>query len=1539
MSRTRKSLDASCRVEGLEKGRTAVRAHNFRSLRWHSICTVAPVASEQVEGGRASRRTANAGEDGLSPRRKYFDSSLKGDRSFTLGGSFPGCRPASGNEDRWAREKHLPDTECDGTSHHIFHLEQEVRNGFPVGNATAPAAGRQRGARVRLKQLDFHAAVRRSKSVEQLLDVCADFLLETKQEIGDCCAADRTSRGFETIRTIAQDHLDWSPLGPVTGGPPEVSQPLSSAECLVALHVCPHVAADFGWINSAHVLHRLALLVADSGFTGLAKPSLGEWRQTGDDAVRSARRLRRLAACGDDHGGKTVGCEGKRECGSAPHLPSHSQGSTAQDLQAAGLAQDEPPVDRSPAVRSPIHLLDDPRFLCVMRCVLHHLRDTHRKLLACGYSPLPERAAGENSRDFMQPARLFRGTDAPLAVSHLQASRSPSDPGSAKGSRDARVDSCGLYSVSKRGRDCARASRASSAFSCARVAVDSSCPEKDEADLQCSLAPGDGLPRTLPPWIASEVPTDCAVNKIVSGDGTTRTYSCFKAAEEAAALPALEADDRATLGCTRATMRRSIQSTAGVEDSGGYMLAPGEATSRGHLGIAEDGVPPAPSRSGQLEGRNEPTPPQLRFVASLCWAYGKLRLPPPEQERGTFCAVSRGGDSPSPAGMPAEQGEPRGSQTTNATADFRDAGLGSSHVAATEAGFQGCHGALLDTRGLAPPHHLHQETAAHSGYESDAGVSAAAAPSTDIKPGTHIRPGQQPCAEMLHLLESSVLRCLPYFRPRELSIGLWGLAQCRGSNPAPSATQDGRNYTNGAAQDAFWRQAVAGVRRRVPELALRELSMLAHACSTVGHRDQALMNAIASGMLRQLPTEWEQYHQQLRALHAETCPLAAGSASRGKPRRRSAAWASRPEGVSGAHVRLIDTYSRFDCLPHDSKCISQGMQGPFVTGGEGGAQGGVASRTLGESVAGLLSAFAALDIPASDCFHAVAALLLKDRACSTQGSLGPGAARRIPEGRSPHVPLRLRVDEGMKRGGNEEYPFETTATKESRAVPAGTELSTVPLTITAEKSQFCATAAVGPFLASLQPTAVTSLVWAFSSFFAGLACGNPGEQDAVSKAFGGPAAEDLRGGAGQPRAPYGKLCEASSADASWGGDTRLDVRASSGSQFLDCGRREDIVQTLPGHARKIRSCERQLLSQLTIYLATHAHACAWRYSTLDKVQLCWALALQDMYMPSLLWSALCELDSPSQPRRKRSQNASAADLQTVCTATTSSSKTGGCASDSLDCSAGSAMAPSWKRARAREASEAFNAEEGISDSFISHKQQTQLYFATVSYLTRGDTSMVLGRSVGEADKPAAAQERAPFQARVSGRQLPCSRAPGASRRANETEPLPAVPLRNGKSVPSAENPSLGFAQPSKEAASCRLGWGFQQAIDRFEKEGRSLPKSFFRCRAAINTHPDRVRHCVVSPLHVRVLIELRKILQTREERRQHPTCVLLESVLESPRTPGNAEARPAEWHKQEASPAERKPVSGWEIIPEYRDSSGLWVDIVAWPRAAQSTAW
>ncbi|CBZ55798.1 conserved hypothetical protein [Neospora caninum Liverpool] len=1623
MSAARRSVEGTCRTT-LDTSRPSVPTRDCRRLSSLAACHAASQADEvHASGSEDARRFYQAA---LSPAPRKADGRFTGECAFEAHArpSMRQGRICVGSEGEDRRGPSALETRGGRSLPHLAHAENEA--GVCVPTATR---GRQRGTRIRLRQLDFHSAVRRSRSVEGVLEICAQFLREIKDELGDCCARDasRHAKRPRCSRTTRQlrDQLSGDPSNPTPDAVkavetpscprPDVSDsaspreaagerrpsserrsdvcqllPLSdSSPCshtdasrdakafvartarfpfsphrlsvadpasapsspCVSSHVspgflgptvCPHVAADLGWINSAHVLHRLALLHADASESSRRKavPNASTQQTRGSRAGQESRRAR--VGSRDDN--EVVDSPEKLQRGGVAGSPSGVEGSgvqAASEPGAAGLS-----ATRSGDTKAAEDLLRDTRFLSVLGCVLHHLRQVHEALLESENCPSARGIREENAVSNLQSVNLGRPVSwrpnirSPHA--HPPPGPVPLRDGESPGDRQH-----GPHALPKTGTAYKESSPVWSAFSraCAaigdqifvkdsvqvvtplvRVSLPSSHSRRDEASPRAAPS-GEGSSGTCPRVLLANLPIPHALHGAASTAGKADDPAVL-AAEATASAP--RAAVAAEPGCARFPPPRALANAQQLRERVHCDAAPCEQT-RGEGGwlparpgsVARDG-------SGKTETRG-PTAAQLRFIASLCWACGKLRLPGAlgahSVELHSSTGTARSGALPAFSGMSAagsngnapsakdgdasRSGLEPSSSTTGRRRPVPRAEPSESGGSASSPGVQpgpsGC------TRPLA----------------SDGARPVAAAPALD-KQQADLMVGRRLCSEMFCLLENCVVRCLPFFRPRELSLGLWGVAQCHAATAGPSGPEDGRGRGTTRVRENFWRQAVEGIRRRLPELPLRELAMLAQTCCTVGYRNEALMGAVADAMLRCLPREWEQSRGRPTSSrsHKTGRPLAASEPCRA--RQQAAAWGRLPKGVSGASTEIVDVDTRHVRQREDILGGPNGAQKhtPSRSGeADVGPLDDAAATTLGANVSVLLQSFAALAVPVPNSFRAVAALLLDDR--DSMAETVDGDVRRTSPGPAELAPRR-QITHGVQKSAEREGRGDLAPP------PAAPTRDVSGVARSCANSHLSSPHSLGPFLASLEPSHVTSLAWAFSAFLAGSARGN-----AVGRAQRCGARADLGGCEGAAhRTSLVKQSRDDSADEAHCrvvSEAKESLTALSVAPF-GCASGRDATHERPFSLslQNGRRGEQQLFSELSSYLASHAHCYGRRYSTAEKVQLCWALALQDIYMPTFLCSALTALERASRrPKGMRIRSAVGrfplpADRGAGVGESGVSKSTVSRGENLNACTPEGPCSTPFSR---------LLDVEPLDDSLLPHKLQTQLYLSTLCFLTRGDTSLVFGsaRDWGRhspVNEGVSSQSDAGFERQS---QLPRP-ATDVAHTVNESRSCSA--FHQGaieKIVPPVEKLGQVRTGKSKDLSVTRPRCGLARALERARVKQISLPTAFFRCRAALDTHPDRTPHYVVSPLHIKVLIELRKILHTREEIREQPTCILLEGVF----APQSVVGKLAEKHKEKETPGasvRKKAAATWDIVPEYRDSSGIWVDIVARPRAPESSA-
>nr|CEL78209.1 TPA: hypothetical protein BN1205_007060 [Toxoplasma gondii VEG] len=1582
-------FERSGRALALEASRASVRAQDCRCL---SRLSAHPAASQTREElvlvGAASRETTRFSQGAVSSVKNrpdgYFadESTLETHArpSILKARVEASCESVGSGGPHFLKTVNLdsrPTSHSDHAKHEDAGAKAESKNN-----------GIQRGTRIRLKQLDLHASVRRSKSVEEVLEICAQFLREVKDEIGDCCQTDATRREDSRHRRSAmnwqtRDLLSTDPAKPPTEGSnfvariprqfldiptlavsrpmaveeespsnehvssgdlrrlplsasalrslhaddrhdlktpsvagteqfPSPSQctsadstlvgaassvdvsPRSSASPLGLMGVCSHLASDFGWINSAHVLHRLALLSSDTTERNRWKTAHESLQQTRENlGVQQLRRARRIISSGGStDADRQRADKATRPCKGDGSLPTRPEVFGVQDVHTLDEDVAGNAAPRDGIVKWGVQLLRDARFLSVLCCVLHHLRQTHETLLSSELDlPVRGLSKGISSLSNIESSNLVRGVCLQQDNDCMQVRPQTPEPVPVQDR-----DHCNgqLHSVTKKGAISKEGRPIVSAFSQASAAVEFFASL--ESEEQAATPPpahtrkdSSGTDLPISDIAGIKIPPEFSgtTSRAVGAD----ERSSFQTPEVTITSPPRFALETVP-GTSQVPFIKGVRNTAPqrLQEQPRLDAPPYDQTNKGSGLLFETPGDVALEGREAIEKR-EPTAAQLRFVASLCWACGKLRLPAALRESPT--AELQNSNDNARNGPLSDFHVGLSLPYCNRTQ--RNARLGEEAThnnlenSAANAHSFSVRGAQPSERSSNSSQCMRQGTRDCSPGPTFGGTDTLSVPSRVDPMG-----GRRLYSEIVSLLEKCVLRCLPFFRPRELSLGLWGIAQCHAARAASSSIEDGRGRSMLRIRQAFWQQAVACVRRRLPEMPLRELSMFAQTCCTVGYRDETLMVAVADAMLVCLPTEWKQYHRWLMTqAHKKS---AAATSSSCKNRQRSIG-GNVPNSMSGACTKILDVDTRSGSPLENTLCFPSGARQSFLRTATEGRLDSAAVTTLGANLSFLLYAFASLDMPVLKIFRAVAALLLDDRDSAPQGSVECEARHRFI-GDSVGIPLAIR------RNNHLPVPHR-----------------------------------MGQFLASLEPSHVTSLAWAYSTFIAGSARGSCVEHAEMlaSKDLGGA----IQSGAhklsrtllGQSR---NRLADEARCRLVSQSGERLN--AVDGESFE--GENNSSIRNRRTHfsaSLSDKRSEQQLLFELSAYLATHALTCSWRYSTAEKVQLCWALSLQDIFIPSFLWSALTELESASRHSTKSARIRATADGSQLPIDIATGMP--GESAEPTGLRAGNLYGRSGEGLGSTDFGGLLDVQP-LKDTLLPHKLQTQLYLSTLSFLTRGEVSLVFG-SAEDWDKcsPASREGASPQPVLNLKRQKQQSRfaAESGQRKADEFRSSSAVHRGAIKAVPTMQirGPLLSETgnSPSLTISRC----GLERALERAGVEQISLPMAFFRCRAALDTHPDRTPHYVVSPLHIKVFIELRKILHTREEIRQQPTCVLLERVFD----PHSVVGKLAEKHRGkegDGASTRRTCDPRWDVVPEYRDSSGFWLDILVRPRAEETAA-
>nr|PIM04901.1 hypothetical protein TGCOUG_217470 [Toxoplasma gondii COUG] len=1453
-------FERSGRALALEASRASVRAQDCRCL---SRLSAHPAASQTREElvlvGAASRETTRFSQGAVSSVKNRPDGYFADESTLETHArpSILKARVEASCESVGSGGPHFLKTvnlDSRPTSH-SDHAKREDAG----AKAESKNNGIQRGTRIRLKQLDLHASVRRSKSVEGVLEICAQFLREVKDEIGDCCQTDATRREDSRHRRSAmnwqtRDLLSTDPAKPPTEGSNFVARIPRQFLDIPTLAVSRPMAVEEESPSNEHV-------------------SSGDLRRL----PLSASALRSLHA-DDRHDLKTPSVAGTEQ------FPSPSQCTSAGSTLAGAASS----VDVSPrSSASPLGLMGVCSHLASDFGWINSAHVLHR--LALLSSDTTERNRWKTAHESLQQTRENLGVQQLRRARRITSSGGSTDADrqrADKATRPCKVTKKGA--ISKEGRPIV------SAFSQASAAVEFFASL--ESEEQAATPPpahtrkdSSGTDLPISDIAGIKIPPEFSgtTSRAVGADDR----SSFQTPEVTITSPPRFALETVP-GTSQVPFIKGVRNTAPqrLQEQPRLDAPPYDQTNKGSGLLFETPGDVALEGREAIEKR-EPTAAQLRFVASLCWACGKLRLPAALRESPT-----------------AELQNSNDNARNGPLSDFhvglslpycnwtqRNARLGEEAThnnlenSAANAHSFSVRGAQPSERSSNSSQCMRQGTRDCSPGPTFGGTDTLSVPSRVDPMG-----GRRLCSEVVSLLEKCVLRCLPFFRPRELSLGLWGIAQCHAATAASSSIEDGRGRSMLRIRQAFWQQAVACVRRRLPEMPLRELSMFAQTCCTVGYRDETLMVAVADAMLVRLPAEWKQYHRWLMTQAHKKSAAATSSSCRNRQRSIGG---NVPNSMSGACTKILDVDTRSGSPLENTLCFPSGARQSFLRTATEGRLDSAAVTTLGANLSFLLYAFASLDMPVLKIFRAVAALLLDDRDSAPQGSVECEARHRFI-GDSVGIPLAIR------RNNHLPVPHR-----------------------------------MGQFLASLEPSHVTSLAWAYSTFIAGSARGSCVEHAEMlaSKDLGGA----IQSGAhklsrtllGQSR---NRLADEARCRLVSQSGERLN--AVDGESFE--GENNSSIRNRRTHfsaSLSDKRSEQQLLFELSAYLATHALTCSWRYSTAEKVQLCWALSLQDIFIPSFLWSALTELESASRHSTKSARIRATADGSQLPIDIATGMP--GESAEPTGLRAGNLYGRSGEGLGSTDFGGLLDVQP-LKDTLLPHKLQTQLYLSTLSFLTRGEVSLVFG-SAEDWDKcsPASREGASPQPVLNLKRQKQQSRfaAESGQRKADEFRSSSAVHRGAIKAVPTMQirGPLLSETgnSPSLTISRC----GLERALERAGVEQISLPMAFFRCRAALDTHPDRTPHYVVSPLHIKVFIELRKILHTREEIRQQPTCVLLERVFD----PHSVVGKLAEKHRGkegDGASTRRTCDPRWDVVPEYRDSSGFWLDILVRPRAEETAA-
>ncbi|KEP59954.1 UNVERIFIED_CONTAM: hypothetical protein HHA_217470 [Hammondia hammondi] len=1459
-------FERSCRALALETSYLSVRAQDCRCFSRLSAHPATPQTSEElVLVGAASRETTGFSQGAVSSVKNRPDGSFA-DESALEAQARPSvlkARVGASCESEGSSGPHFLRTgnlDSRPTSH-SDHAEREAAG----AKAESKNSGRQRGTRIRLRQLDLHASVRRSKSVEEVLEICAQFLREVKDEIGDCCQTDATRHDDSGHRRLTMNRQTRELLSTDPAKPPT-----EASNFVAKIPRCQFLDI------SASAVSRPKAVEEESPSNELFSP--GDWRRL----PLSASSLQSRHA-DDRYDSKTPSVAGTAQ------FPSPYECASADSTLADAASS----VDVSPSSS------DSSNLLGLMGVCSHLASDfgwinsahvLHR--LALLSSDTTKRNRWKTAHESLQQTRENLGVQELRRARRIISSGSSTDAD--RQSAEKATQPC---KIPKRGTIFKEDRPVASAFSRASAAVDffPSLESEEQADTPPPAhtrkdSSGTDLPISDTARIKIPLEINGTTSRAVGAD--ERSFHTPEVTITSPPRFALET----VPGTPPVRFIKGVRNTQRLQEQPRWDAPPYDQTNNGS-GLFFETPGDVAVKGREAIERREPTAAQLRFVASLCWACGKLRLPAGLRESPT-AELQKFNDN-------AQSGRLSDFRVGLSLPCFnrtqRNARLGgeASHntleSSATNAHSFSVRRAQPSGRGSSTSSQCMREgTRDCSHSPTFGGTDTLSVPSIRDRMRVDPMGGRRLCYEIVSLLEKCVLQCLPFFRPRELSLGLWGVAQCHAATAAPSSIEDERGRSMLRIRQAFWKQAVACVRRRLPEMPLRELSMFAQTCCTVGYRDEPLMVAVADAMLVCLPIEWEQYHRRLMTqAHKKSAAATSGSC---RNRQRSIG-GHVPKGVPGACTKILDVDTRLGSPLENTLCFQGGARQSFLRTAAEGPLDSAAVTTLGANLSVLMYAFASLDVPVLKIFRAVAALLLEDRDSAPQAPVEC-------DGRHRFIGDSVRI----------------------------------PLTITGN-NHLSVPHRMGQFLASLEPSHVTSLAWAYSTFIAGSARGNcvgHAEMSVASKDLGGA----IQSGAhkishtllGQSR---NRLADAARCRVASQSGERLNAVDDESFEGENSSSIRHRITHFSASLSDKRS-EQQLLCEVSAYLATHALKSGWRYSTAEKVQLCWALSLQDIFIPSCLWSALTELESASR-HSKAARIRSTADRSQlpidIATGMPDES------AEPTGLRGGNFYGRSGEGLRSTNFGGLLDVQP-LKDTLLPHKLQTQLYLSTLSFLTRGDLSLVFG-SAEDWDKcsPACREGASPQPVLNLKRQNQLSRfaAESSQRKADEFRRSSAVHQGAIKAVPTMGKRGPLVSETGSSLSLTVSRCGLERALERAEVEQISLPMAFFRCRAALDTHPDRTLHYVVSPLHIKVFIELRKILHTREEIRQQPTCVLLERVC----GPHSVVGKLAEKHKEKERDGASMHRTGdprWDVVPEYRDSSGFWLDIVVRPRAEETAA-
>ncbi|PHJ20674.1 hypothetical protein CSUI_005488 [Cystoisospora suis] len=1632
-------------------------------------------------------------------------------------------------------------------------------NGATCPSQAGDGSSEGRATQVLLRQLDLHAAVKRSNSVEQVLEVCSDFLERITKDLGNCCSSRQHSAEWNTqsihrsrmsspcssradscptfSSLSAADGVPCLPSNSPSAGPSLFLSSLASLGAAAPSSrdsvpgICSHVAADFGWINSAHVMHQLAVLSSSSArgrkspdsspqVKNVVGPGTVRGREThsltsGSEPAQSdpgadseTKRLDERVNCSvgqlalpRDGGTEAPTCGAKGTgLGSSPSL--RGLCSEQAETQDGCLVQKK--------FTPGLGLLRDPRFLAVFQCALYHVRDIYNVAARRRDSSTKP---GDRQGAFRTQEVHWAGLPTMYRVSdsrRVSAGFRRQGRNSRTSSRQAHegvstfssqlavlVDSdktthAGFRSATSHQRHAVSREAAALFPSETRHPVKPTGLSRLQQTVRLSelresrekgLGRSESLPRTLglgkasmaaPSWstaprsafsralTAVRGPAPSSRNNRITELGEcepetvdTSTFDLFRTKIDVSPVGRgnrqPDEDNREDIprGSSSPCCRAEDKHTGGEGERGGL-----QGTSSASVSPADAGpevstrtvqgndltMQQCTSRHGAQEIERAPTPAQLRFLSSICWAVGKLRL---------MTAAFGNGERCKPVGAPrcpaVVRSRPKGRVTeyTNrflragpktlsgvtkdvqndlvghssscvpdqhfeAAADPDRTGEAASAGTTERPGVERCSSApsLLaashrrrsagagNERGCNSSGFAHVGTGKTvSAFAGDPAINGRGVPVPFA--GVHVfdgRAGLGPslCREMLCLLETSVAMCLDLFDPRQVALSLWGLAQCHGASACTlSIGNDSQPLQgcNGRLLSEYWSHAAGAVHRRLTELSLRELSVFAHTCCAVGYRDEALMKSIGSRMLELLPTSWDQRRghvpQAWREDITTTVPSMGreGSCSPPEPSR------SPVYGTRTVLSRRPQKMRRWVSTWRESSDAEAKTPEPtgraFVDGHSVGVEGDSGAESLGGSVSILLSAFAALGVPLTSCFGAVAVLLLEDRVPVRQaiGLHHREARRGHTSGRCREMPRAPAASSGGCRTDAEatQAGWDARALGESQGFSWSCVGKTPIKGCGWESVPFCEPSSndagsgkqaldachegagrpgMGSFLGSLKPVEATALAWAFATFYVGEQCEvrqHRGGEPSQNKGYGADFRktekttllsqghdtsyrEHTSNCTGIKTSPQVHELVGASTKC---GDQRRNARsvvilngklATPSCSF--CARKLRERPSAEDPARLVSDCDRRLIFRVLQSLAMHAVSNDRQYCLVEQVRFCWALTLQDLYVPSLLLSVLHSLHQREVMSPKRavplflsSPDSKPSEADNVQKRLLVKNIMAGCEASQFSRAASATKIEGPAQQTILKA-------EPYDGLVLPAMLQTQFYFCLLSYLTRRDnTSLIRWPGCERARGVLAAKRRASSQEHRT-RLQPWRHAGirGSWGRGRQE----AGPSGMTEDTTARLDKNVNCSKANRAGKDQTLSWAYSDIenfvsyMDAARTRPSLLPNSFFRCRASLDRHPDRSSRSTLSQLHIRVLIVLRKVLQTEWERRQHPTRALIREYGDGLRTTRAAFTS----RKHEQVPGLS---TAWQVTLEHRDVTGISIDLVAWPPAVLGT--